>query len=100
MRIMLAAGLVLAGVTLAPAQKADEPPFESSDFRRCIAWMLNGTRGALLQNQCMEHFDLPQPSLFLYASKIRMGFASDRDRKVCAILFEEEVKKIRAGFIR
>ena len=88
------------GATAGPSAAFSDKTFSDPLFRRCITWMLEGYRGALLQNVCMEEFDLPQPSLFLCAQKIRTGFTSKTDREACAILFEEEAKKVRDGYIR
>ena len=97
--IVIAAVLAFAGWT-EPSAAFSDKTFSDPLFQRCITWMLEGYRGALLQNVCMEEFDLPQPSLFLCARKIRTGFASQTDREACAILFEEEAKKVRSGYIR
>lgn len=94
---------VSCAVALAPGAcraAAPEHAFNDPLFQRCITWMLDGYRGALLQNVCMDEFDLPQPSLFLCARKIRTGFQSETDREACAIVFEEEAKKVRGGYIK
>jgi hypothetical protein len=83
-----------------PLAAAPDHAFGDPLFQRCINWMLDGYRGALLQNVCMDEFDLPQPSLFLCARKIRTGFQSETDREACAIIFEEEAKKVRDGYIK
>jgi hypothetical protein len=58
------------------------------------------TGGALIDNLCLEHYSLPPPSLFQCARKVMTGFASANDQEGCAILFEEEAKKVRAGYIK
>jgi hypothetical protein len=98
-KVLLTAFVVLAS----PATSLAAPPdhaFDDPLFQRCITWMLDGYRGALLQNVCMDEFELPQPSLFLCARKIRTGFASETDREACAIIFEEEAKKVRDGYVK
>ena len=94
--LMFLAGSAVIGV---PAATADSR-FDDPIFQRCITWMLDGYRGALLQNICMDEYNLPQPSLFLCARKIQTGFASEVDREFCAVVFEEEAKKARGGYIK
>jgi hypothetical protein len=74
--------------------------FDDPMFQRCVSWMLDGQRGAMIDNICLDEYEIPPPSLFLCARKIQTGFLSSTDREVCAIIFEEEVKKVRAGFVR
>lgn len=85
------------------AQGQSQPRYERFDdplFRRCITWMLDGTGGGLLGNLCVNNFALPSPSQFICSRKILVGFDSVADRDVCAIIFEEQIKKIRAGYIK
>jgi hypothetical protein len=98
-KVLLTACVVLGNSALSFAAPPDHA-FDDPLFQRCISWMLDGYRGALLQNVCMDEFELPQPSLFLCARKIRTGFASEADREGCAIIFEEEAKKVRNGYIK
>jgi hypothetical protein len=98
-RIAVVIALAYAAALPAAAAPKDER-FEDPTFQRCLVWMLDGYRGALLQNVCMDEYELPQPSLFLCARKLRTGFASENDREACAILFEEEAKKVRKGYIK
>jgi hypothetical protein len=98
MRRLACIALLVASTGIA-ASAVDER-FDDPVFRRCISWMLDGYRGALLQNICMDEYDLPQPSLFLCARKIRTGFASENDRDYCAVVFDEEAKKVRGGYIK
>jgi hypothetical protein len=100
MRILPLALLVLAGGAGVAAAAPREAPFEDPMFRRCIAWMLDGNRGGLIENICRDEYDLPPPSFFLCARKIRTGFASQNDREGCAILFDDSAKRIREGYIR
>ena len=74
--------------------------FDNPMFRRCVSWMLSGERGALIQDLCLDQYEIPPPSLFLCARKVQTGFTSATDREACAIVYEEETKKIRAGYIR
>jgi hypothetical protein len=99
-RALAIATLLPLGAAAGATPAARENMFNDPLFRRCISWMLDGYRGALLQNFCMDEYELPQPSLFLCARKIRSGFTSASDREGCAIVFEEEAKKVRAGYIR
>jgi len=98
---MIAIAMVLGASAMIEASAATtEDRFNDPVFKRCIVWMLDGYRGALLQNICMDEYGLPQPSLFQCARKIRTGFASKDDREFCAIVFEEEAKKVRDGYIK
>ena len=83
-----------------PGAAGRDQPFDDPLFRRCISWMMDGYRGAMLQNVCLDEFELPPPSLFLCARKVRTGFASDADREGCALVFEEEAKRVRAGYVK
>ena len=89
--------LVLSALTVAGPR---EELFEDPLFRRCISWMLDGERGALIDTRCLDQYDIPPPSLFLCARKVQTGFTSVTDRDVCAVVYEEQVKKVRAGYIR
>ena len=100
MRSLLLAVLVLFCLCAKPSAAITEKTFEDPLFRRCIIWMMDGYRGAFLQVPCMDEYDLPQPSLFLCARKIRQGFADATDREACALIFEEEAKAVRAGYIK
>lgn len=95
--VLLGVGIV---VTSAAAVPASGDYFDEPLFRRCIDWMLTGTRGSLIGNLCIDQYALPPPSLFLCARKVHTGFASEADREGCAIVFDEEAKRVRAGFIR
>jgi hypothetical protein len=95
-----AALLCLAGPAERPAAAGRDAMFDDPLFRRCVSWMLDGYRGAMLQNVCLEEFELPPPSLFLCARKIRLGFASVADREGCALVFEENARRARAGYVK
>jgi hypothetical protein len=95
--LLLPLVLVLLG---AGADTSDDRLFDDPMFRRCLHWMLDGTAGALIDNICQDEYEIPPPSIFLCARKVTAGFLSPADREVCAIIFEEQVKKARAGFIR
>jgi hypothetical protein len=89
--------LALSGTSAAePRQHAFDDPM----FRRCLTWMLDGQRGAGLNRVCLDEYEIPGPSLFLCARKVETGFLSSTDREVCAIVFEEQVKRVKAGFLR
>ena len=97
--IVLAASAALWAASTPGAAMRDQI-FDDPLFRRCISWMMDGYRGAMLQNVCLDEFELPPPSLFLCARKIHTGFASNSDREGCAIVFEEEAKRARAGYLK
>ena len=69
-------------------------------FQRCLGWMLDGNQGAFIQDVCLADFDIPPPSLFLCARKVATGFHSWSDQEGCAIVFEEQAKKVREGFVK
>ena len=100
-RIAIAvAAMALAGPAVMPAAAIGDQLFDDPLFRRCISWMLDGYRGAMLQNICLEEYELPPPSLFLCARKIRLGFTSASDREGCALIFEDRAKQAREGYLR
>jgi hypothetical protein len=89
--------LVLLG---AGADTPGDNLFDDPMFRRCLHWMLDGKGGALIDNICEDEYQIPPPSLFLCARKVKEGFPSLADRELCAAIFEEQAVKARAGFIR
>ena len=95
--LLLPLVLVLLG---AGADTPDDHLFDDPMFRRCLHWMLDGKAGALIDNICLEEYEIPPPSIFLCAREVTTGFLSPNDREVCAIIFEEQARKARAGFIR
>jgi hypothetical protein len=92
--------LFVLGLSGAAADEPREQLFADPMFRRCVSWMLDGQRGAMIDNICADEYEIPSPSLFLCARKALGGFRSSTEREACAIIFEEEVKKVRAGFIK
>lgn len=93
-----ALGLLAASSATGAAPRG--APFDDPLFRRCINWMLDGTGGGLIDNLCLEYYALPPPSLFQCARKVTTGFASHNDQEVCAVLFEEQARKVRAGYVK
>ena len=100
MRIFILSLLFVLGFSSASAAEPRQQSFDDPMFRRCLTWMLDGQRGALLDRICLDEYEIPAPSLFLCARKVEAGFLSSTDREVCAIIFEEPVKKVRAGFLK
>jgi len=100
MRNPLLPTLLALGLSGASAAAPREQSFDDPMFRRCVTWMLDGQGGALIDNICLDEYEIPPPSLFICARKIRTGFLSATDREGCAIVFDEQAKKTRAGFIR
>src|SRR4051794_33198187 len=100
MRVLKLAMLLLLAAPEMSAAGFNEDLFDSSLFRRCVNWMLSGEKGALIQDLCLDQYEIPPPSLFLCARKVQSGFTSSNDRESCAIVYEEETKKVRAGFVR
>jgi hypothetical protein len=80
----------------APREYAFDNPF----FQRCVTWLLDGTGGAMIGNLCIDQYDMPPPSLFICARKVRTGFQSASDQEGCAVLFEEQARKVRAGYVK
>ena len=99
MRAAILAALYAFSLSGASASEQSQRWFDPM-FQRCVTWMLDGQRGAGLDRICLDEYEIPPPSLFLYARRVQTGFLSPTDREACAIVFEEEVKKIRAGFLR
>ena len=100
MRLLTLSTLFILGLSGTSAADTREQSFDDPMFRRCVSWMLDGQRGAMIDNICLDEYEIPPPSLFLCARKVQTGFLSPTDREVCAIVFEEQVKKVRSGFIR
>jgi len=100
MRNLTLLGFLVLALSGASAAESQEHSFDDPMFRRCVNWLLHGEKGALIENICIDEYEIPPPSLFLCARKVKTGFTSSDDREVCAILFEEEAKKVRAGFVR
>ena len=92
--------LVLLAASSATGAAPPGAPFDDPLFRRCINWMLDGTGGGLIDNLCLEYYALPPPSLFQCARKVTTGFLSPNDQEVCAVLFEEQARKVRAGYVK
>jgi hypothetical protein len=92
--------IALAGPAGRSTAAGRDAMFDDPLFRRCVSWMLDGYRGAMLQNVCLEEFELPPPSLFLCARKIRLGFSSAEDREGCALVFEENARRAREGYLK
>jgi hypothetical protein len=100
MRILLWSTLLLIGLPALSAVAPREHSFDDPMFRRCVRWMLDGQQGAGLDGICLDEYEIPPPSLFLCARKVQTGFPSSADREICAIVYEEQAKKVRAGFVR
>jgi len=101
MRVLAAALLVASAWAAAgSARAAEQPNFDDPMFRRCVSWLMTGEKGALIDNVCLDEFDLPSPAMFICARKVRMGFASKTDQDACVIILEEEIKKVRGGYVK
>jgi len=100
MKIMHGILLLLSLCCASVAAAAEDPPFDDPMFRRCVTYLMTGERGALISNICLDEYDLPSPSMFICARKVRLGFKSKTDQEACAIVLEEEIKKVRAGFVK
>ena len=101
--IGLAAGVVLCAAAPASTPTAAtgrEALFQDKLFQQCINWMLDGVGGAMIENQCIDYYAFPPPSLFMCARKVFTGFASANDREVCAVIFEDQASKARAGYVK
>jgi hypothetical protein len=105
LRTVIRVSLVISLMWIAVPAKAEGPTIRerlASDpmFQRCVGWMLDGRQGAFLEDVCLADFDIPPPSVLLCAKQVRTGFLSRRDREGCAMLFDEQAKRARAGFLR
>ena len=100
MRILILSMLFVLGLSGTSAAEPRELSLDDPMFKRCLNWMLNGQRGAGLDGICLDEYELPGPAIFLCARKVQTGFRSPTDREVCAIVFEEQAKKVRAGFVK
>jgi hypothetical protein len=96
---LLALIITLQEVSVASAM-SEQVPFEDPMFRRCVNWLLTGQRGALIGDICLDEYDIPSPSVFLCIRKSHTGFNSSTDQEACGIVLEEELKKIKGGFIK
>lgn len=101
--LRLTLGILAVGV-LGASPASDAGPrdalFDDALFRKCINWMLDGTGGGLIQNLCVEYYALPSPSIFQCARKVMTGFQSSMDQEGCAVIFEDQAEKVRAGYIK
>ena len=100
MRSLMRSTVLLLGLVASSAALADERSFDDPMFRRCVNWMLDGERGSMIDNVCLDEYGIPPPSLFLCARKVQSGFTSATDREACALIFEEQARKVRAGFVK
>jgi hypothetical protein len=99
-RLWPAALIVLIGVgSIGPAVPA-EPAFDDPLFRKCVSWMLDGRGGAMIENRCIADFAIPPPSIFSCARKVLTGFQSAADQEGCALIFEEQAKRARSGYVK
>jgi hypothetical protein len=99
MRVLILSMLLAAGLCGTSATAPREEMFDDPLFRRCVSWMLDGQKGALIESRCLDRYGIPPPSLFLCARKVQTGFASAVDRETCAVIYDEEANKVRAGYI-
>lgn len=99
-RIAIAPLAVLLAAAPPAGAASPEQLFEDPLFRRCVAWMLRSEGGALIDNLCIDYYLIPPPSLFRCARETVSGFASETDREICAVIFEEQARKARAGKVR
>jgi hypothetical protein len=92
--------LLVVGMSMAEAADRRATLFDDPLFRRCISWMLDGSGGALIENRCIADFAIPPPSIFSCARKVMTGFQSSADQEGCALIFEEQAKKVRSGYVK
>ena len=100
MRFLIVLIVFLLNLTSTSVAQTSKISFEDPMFRRCLTWMLDGQKGGMIEGICLDDYDIPAPSVFLCSRKIQSGFLSPTDREVCALVFEEQVKKVRAGFLK
>lgn len=92
--------LLVAATSMAEAADRRAALFDDPLFRSCINWMLDGSGGALIENRCIADFAIPPPSIFSCARKVMTGFQSSADQEGCALIFEEQAKKVRSGYVK
>jgi hypothetical protein len=97
-RGLLLLPLLLLSTSLPESRAA--APFDDPLFQRCVHWLLEGSGGALIDNLCTDQYGFPPPSLFICARKVTTGFQSAGDQEGCALLFEDQTRKIRAGYVK
>jgi hypothetical protein len=97
--LLICAALSIGLPRHASAQSRDVP-FDDPLFRKCISWMLDGNRGALIDNLCIDNYAIPPPSIFLCARKVMTGFISAADQEGCALVFEEQARRARTGYVK
>lgn len=93
-------GLLMAGMPQEASAGTHDALFDDPLFRRCISWMLSGSGGALIDNRCSADFAIPSPSIFSCARKVMTGFQSVADQEGCALIFEEQARKVRSGYVK
>jgi len=91
---------LLAAPAVPHPARAAEPAFDDLLFRQCISWMLDGQRGALIDNRCIDEYAIPPPSLFICARKVLAGFDTENERAGCALIFDEQARRARAGYVK
>lgn len=91
--------LLLVLPVSAQGQIGGDPRFQDPLFRQCIGWLLDGTGGGLIENLCIDNYALPTPSQFMCSRKILTGFSSTLDQEGYALIFEEQARKARAGYV-
>jgi len=96
--VLIAAFAALLNGVAASAALA-ESFFDDPMFRRCYQWMVDGQRGSMIDNLCLDVYGIPSPSLFICARKINEGFSSEADMQSCAFVFEEYAKKAKGGYV-
>ena len=99
-RSLLLLPLLLLPPALPESPAAAAAPFDDPLFQRCVHWLLEGSGGALIDNLCTDQYGFPPPSLFICARKVTTGFQSAGDQEGCALLFEDQTRKIRAGYVK
>jgi len=99
-QIILATAVVAALGVLPASNAARYELFKDELFQQCINWMLDGTGGSMIDNRCNSEFGIPPPSLFMCARKVMIGFSSAIDQEGCALIFEEQARKARAGYVK
>ncbi|WP_442578146.1 hypothetical protein ACSBOB_21675 [Mesorhizobium sp. ASY16-5R] len=92
--------LLVVGLSAADAADRRAALFEDPLFRSCINWMLDGSGGAMIENRCIADFAIPPPSIFSCARKVMTGFQSAADQEGCALIFEEQAKRVRSGYVK
>ena len=100
MRMMVLSTLLLLSLSSTSVAAPRERLFDDPMFRRCVSWMLSGQRGALIEDVCLDEYEIRRRRFFFAPARSKRDSLRRSTREGCAIIYEEQIKKVRAGYIR